>query len=89
MATELVVVPHDVAVLDVQSAAPVQWDEGEYVAVVEREAPRYVGPYEVTPSAAAQTLDTAWLVMTGNLTVAPIPSNYGLVTWDGATLTVS
>lgn len=89
MATELIVAPHDVAELDVSSAAPVEWGRTEYVAVVERAASRYVGPYEVTPSAEAQTLETHGLVMTGNVTVAPIPSNWGLITWDGSTLTVS
>lgn len=89
MAIELIVAPHDVAELDVQSAAPVEWGAGEYIKVVAGDVPRYDGPYTVTPSAEAQTLDTSGMVMTGNLTVNPIPSNYGLITWDGSTLTVS
>lgn len=51
--------------------------------------PDYVGPYEVTPSGVAQTLATAGRRMASDVTVQPIPSNYGLVTWDGSTLTVS
>lgn len=51
--------------------------------------PDYVGPYEVTPSGVAQTLATAGRRMASDVTVNPIPSNYGLVTWDGSTLTVS
>ena len=54
---------------------------------VEREA--YEGPYSITPSASAQTLDTADKRMTGDVVVGPIPSNYGLITWDGGVLTVS
>lgn len=56
-----------------------------YVPVLER----WEGPYEVTPTASAQTLATSGLQMASDLTIGPIPSNYGLVTWDGSTLTVS
>lgn len=56
-----------------------------YVPVLER----WEGPYEVTPQATAQTLATSGLQMARDLTIGPIPSNYGLVTWDGSTLTVS
>ena len=49
----------------------------------------YTGDYVVTPSEETQTLETYNKRMTGNVTINPIPSNYGLITWDGATLTVS
>ena len=49
----------------------------------------YTGEYTITPSAEAQTLLTKDLRMTGNLTIEPIPQNYGLITWDGSTLMVS
>lgn len=49
----------------------------------------YTGEYEVTPSAEAQTLQTNGLRMLDNVTINPIPSNYGLITWNGSTLTVS
>ena len=49
----------------------------------------YSGDYEVTPSAETQTLETDSLYMRGNITINPIPSNYGLITWNGSTLTVS
>lgn len=49
----------------------------------------YTGEYEVTPSAETQTLDTAGLRLTRSITVNPIPQNYGLITWNGAFLTVS
>ena len=51
--------------------------------------PGYAGPYTVTPSPETQVLETHGLVMTGNVTVNPIPSNYGLITWNGSVLTVS
>jgi len=49
----------------------------------------YNGDYEVTPSADVQTLSTAELTMRHNVTINPIPQNYGLITWNGTTLTVS
>ena len=49
----------------------------------------YEGAYTVTPTGSTQTLSTAGMKMTGNVTINPIPSNYGLITWDGTTITVS
>lgn len=49
----------------------------------------YSGPYEVTPSGETQTLATTDLHMVRNVTINPIPSNYGLITWNGSTITVS
>ena len=49
----------------------------------------YPGPYEVTPTQSTQTLSTEDLLMVQDVTINPIPSNYGLITWDGAVLTVS
>lgn len=51
--------------------------------------PAYPGPYEVTPSDTEQVLNTDAFYMNGNVTINPIPSNYGLITWNGSTLTVS
>lgn len=49
----------------------------------------YHGTTEVTPSAEAQVLNTDHFLMGSDITINPIPSNYGLITWNGATLTVS
>lgn len=59
--------------------------ESEYIGKAED----YAGPYEVTPTSDAQVLDTQWLRMVENVIVAPIPSNYGLISWDGSSLMVS
>lgn len=53
------------------------------------ERPAYDGPTEVTPSSVEQILLTKNLRMTENIKVNPVPSNYGLITWDGSTITVS
>ena len=49
----------------------------------------YNGPYEVTPTNEEQILSTFGRSMAHDITIAPIPSNYGLITWNGTTLTVS
>ena len=49
----------------------------------------YHGAYTVTPSQETQILETNGLLMNGNVTIEPIPQNYGLVTWNGSVLTIS
>lgn len=55
--------------------------------------PIYPSPYSrqyiVTPSSEEQTLETEGLMMTHNVIINPIPSNYGLITWNGSYITVS
>lgn len=56
-----------------------------------RESPihNYEGPYEATPSASTQAFSMYGKFATEDFVVNPIPSNYGLITWDGGVLTVS
>lgn len=49
----------------------------------------YTGVMEVTPSAEEQVLLTKGLMMTDHVHVNPIPSNYGLITYNGSIITVS
>lgn len=49
----------------------------------------YTGSYSATPSAIKQTLPTSGKTLAADIIVNPIPSNYGLITWDGSTITVS
>lgn len=51
--------------------------------------PIYTGPYEVTPSQEAQILHTDDKLATEDIIVNPIPSNYGLITWNGSYLRIS
>lgn len=53
------------------------------------EIPVYDGPLSVTPSGEAQTLQTKNLRVMADITIDPIPQNYGLITWNGSFLTVS
>ena len=49
----------------------------------------YDGSYEVTPSGSEQTLATAGRTLQFDVVVKPVPSNYGLVTYNGSTITIS
>lgn len=65
--------------------------DGEAILVqkVRIETEYYDGPIEITPSPEAQVLSTTGKTVTEDITVNPIPSNYGLITWDGTRITVS
>ena len=49
----------------------------------------YKGDYEVTPSDSLQILSTEGKYLSEDIVVAPIPDNYGLITWNGSTLSVT
>ncbi len=49
----------------------------------------FTGAYEYTPSQQAQTIPIENMRATQDIVINPIPSNYGLITWDGSTITVS
>lgn len=49
----------------------------------------YDGDYEITPTDETQLIACGGLVSLRDFVIKPIPSNYGLITWNGATLTVS
>lgn len=65
--------------LPVNVAASYQMREGEI----------YDGPYEFTPTQETQTVSTAEKLLLENIIINPIPNNYGLITWNGAIMTVS
>lgn len=49
----------------------------------------YDGDYEYTPTQNTQTIPIENMVARQNIVINPIPSNYGLITWNGSFLTVS
>ena len=49
----------------------------------------YEGSYEFTPTQEQQTIQIEGLIAAHDITVNPIPSNYGKITWNGSILTVS
>lgn len=60
---------------------------GTYTKV--REVEYWTGATTFTASAEAQVYETNGLTMPRNITINPIPNNYGLITWNGSNLTVS
>lgn len=60
------------------------------LSIPERVTPTaYEGPTTVTPTQEQQILRTRDFYMNDNIIVEPIPNNYGLISWNGAVLTVS
>ena len=49
----------------------------------------YEGAYEVTPTRYEQVLHTESKNMLHDVIINPIPSNYGLITYNGSVITVS
>lgn len=60
--------------------------ESDYVGSM---LPEYRGATYIIPSESEQILRTEGTRLSTEITVAPIPSNYGRITWDGSTITVS
>lgn len=51
--------------------------------------PVYDGNYDITPTAELTVLETQGKALSADIIIQPIPSNYGLITWDGSVITVS
>jgi len=49
----------------------------------------YEGEYEFTPSQETQTIDIGNKMAMADITINPIPNNYGLITYNGSIITVS
>ena len=62
---------------------------GEIVRVNAHDLPTYTGATTVTPTTETQTLQTANKSVLSDITINPIPSNYGLITWNGSNLMIS
>ena len=72
--------------LKVNAAEGIKFTASEGVPVYPN---AYEGATEITPTEEAQTIPTDGYMMHTDIVVKPIPSNYGLITWDGTTITVS
>lgn len=67
----------------------IEVDAGFTTNIEYSELPSYDGMTEITPSSETQVLETRNMALYENITINPIPSNYGHITWNGSTLTVS
>ena len=59
------------------------------LTIPERIGTPYTGEYEFTPTQSTQIVPTENKILAENIVINPIPSNYGLITWNGSFLTVS
>lgn len=75
--------------LEVSDGAGVEFGTDEHLRVAYTELPDYDGPYEVVPAGDAITLPTSARALWRDVTIAPVPSNYGLITVSGHVITVS
>lgn len=57
--------------------------------IVRGNVPHYEGEYQFTPTEYEQVIPVYDLVCDQNITIDPIPTNYGKITWNGSVLTVS
>lgn len=51
--------------------------------------PLYTGSHDFTPTNEAQIIPIDGMRSVGDIVIEPIPSNYGLITWNGSVITVS
>ena len=68
---------------------PVPMTMEQVRVIYESTYPEYTGPTDFTPAAVAQRFETAGMMMREDVVIEAIPNNYGLITWNGSTLTVS
>lgn len=87
MAITLTVSTNDAVTLNVAGSESVGLAAEPHI-VVDRST-IYDGAYEWTPSESVQTIEIADKKALDNIIINPIPQNYGLITWNGSTLTVS
>lgn len=53
------------------------------------EYPTYDGETTFTPSAETQTIPTGHTVLLSDITINPIPSNYGRITYSGGIISIT
>jgi hypothetical protein len=61
----------------------------ENVKIINNNAEVYEGKYEFTPTNELQTININGKQAKKDITINPIPSNYGLITYNGSEITVS
>ena len=79
-------VPEEFIIEDDDDQLPLEVDGS---VIVSEGFPVYSGPVALVPGPEEQVLNTQYMTVMDNITVAPIPKNYGLITYNGRTITVS
>lgn len=71
---------------DAELSIPVDGDPGYHIPLL---PDAYAGEYHITPSDEVQVIPMQFMMASQNVTIDAIPSNYGLISWNGSVLTVS
>ena len=71
------------------SSSNVAVSVGLATPIVASIVPEYDGDYDITPSSTAQVFQTEGKRVLHDFVIEPIPQNYGLITYNGSTITVS
>lgn len=75
----------DLSVFELQFA----YDMDSTVNIVAGQVADFDGPYSYIPTEEEQIVPIMGKRATNNIVVAPIPTNYGRITWNGSVITVS
>lgn len=89
MAIQATLLPPPTLQAEMQTPATLQAELAQSVTIVTGAKVDYTGPYTFTPSQQEQTVATAQKTLAQDIVIAPIPHNYGLITYNGFSLTVS
>lgn len=89
MTIELTVGEQPVIPLRIDDDVGIDLGVSEQIVIENHDTLPYRGEYEFTPTEDVQTVHINGLRATRNITINPIPSNYGKITWNGSVLTVS
>ena len=82
------ILPRPTVKAAIRSPARVQIGlSGEFIQRVVTDP--YEGDYTITPSDEEQIIPILGKTATQDIRINPVPSDYGRITWNGSTLTVS
>ena len=76
----------DLQIGDDEELLPLEVDG---TVIVSEGFPVYEGQVHIVPGPQATVLETQYRTVMDRITVDPIPKNYGLITYNGRTITVS
>ena len=89
MTIELTVGEQPVIPLRIDDDVGIDLGVTEQIVIEDHDTLPYRGEYEFTPTEDVQTVHINCLRATRNITINPIPGNYGKISWNGSVFTVS
>jgi len=62
---------------------------GVDTAIITSTNEHYQGEYDFTPTSERQFISITGMIADEDIIIEPIPSNYGLITWNGSIITIT